>query len=410
MTNQAEEMRMEDVTIEKVNSTVIPMKTEDVVPLNLEAALASFSPEEQQEILNLSQTIDVRKTDNVMHYGDAALKATFEQCGEFLKDERGSLADQEVIEQVVKLAKKAGESYEDFNLVLKEPGFLQRLFLKISAAGKNPQVQKIQENAASNYKLLIELKESCESWLDMLRNAMASITDSAFSDVESASLLEKYIIAGKLAAERVEKEMQDVGEQYHQTGMQKYIQDYEEIKEGYDIFSLKLANLEKSRVMYCLSLGQLALIRRSNRNVQLSINTQLANSMALMGQQLRNAVLNAKNREVLEGQKVITRLNDEVIKELSKAVGLTAAETEKLVYSGFYNVEAAKTAVTAVIDSCQAIQKTAEEMLPKMRADVTQLDELIRQLEPHVDTVKVVTEKTTANVTSEAVDVPKLNF
>lgn len=410
MTTQNEETRQENAIVENAISTVIPMKPDDVVPLNCEAALASFSPEEQQEIIALSQEIDVRMIDNVMHYGDAALKATFDQCGEFLKDERGSLADQEVIEEVVKLAKKASDSYEDFNLVLKEPGFVQRIFQKLSANSKNAQMQKIQENAASNYQLLIELKNSCESWLTMLKDAMARITESAFSDIDSASLLEKYIIAGKLAAERVGNEMQKIGEQYQKTGIQKYVQDYEEIKEGYDVFTLKLANLEKSRVMYCLSLGQLALIRRSNRNVQMSINTQMANSMALMGQQLRNAVLNAKNREVLEGQKVITRLNDEVIKELSKAVGLTASESEKLVYSGFYNVEAAKTAVTAVIDSCQAIKKTAEEMLPKMKADVSQLDELIKQLEPHVDTVKVVTDEASVSVRPETVDVPKLNF
>ncbi len=38
-----------------------------------------------------------------------------------------------------------------------------------------------------------------------------------------------------------------------------------------------------------------------------------------MAQQLRNAVLNAKTKEVLEGQKAMTRLNDELIKEISKA-------------------------------------------------------------------------------------------
>ena len=61
-----------------------------------------------------------------------------------------------------------------------------------------------------------------------------------------------------------------------------------------------MANLEKSRVMYRLSIGQLALIKKSNRNVQIAIRTQVNNSMALMAQQLRNAVLNAKTKEVLE--------------------------------------------------------------------------------------------------------------
>lgn len=379
------EKRTDGVGIE----TTVPLKASDVIPLNYQAAMASFSPDEQREILELAQKIDVRKIDNVMHYGETALRTTFEQCGEFLKDERGSQADQEVIAQVIRLSKKASESYDDFNLVLKEPGLFQKIFLKLSTGGRSSHTQKVQNSAVTNYKLLLELKNSCASWLDMLVEAMGQITESAMSDVETAGLLEKYIIAGKMAEDRIGEELKAIQAQYQQTGLQKYAQEYDEMKEGYDIFVLKMNNLEKSRVMYQLSLGQLALIKRSNRNVQISIHTQVANSMALMGQQLRNAVLNAKTQEVLEGQRAISRLNDELIKDVSKNVGLTAEETEKLIYAGFYDVNAAKAAVTAVIDSCKAIQKTAEEMLPKMRADVSELNGLIKELEPYVDSVKV---------------------
>ena len=113
-----------------VNITV-PVTAQDVKPLNCEAALARFTAEEKQEIMALADAIDVRKIENVMNYGSAALKATFEQCGKFLKDERGSLADQEVIKQVIELSKKASESYDDFNLVLQEPNLFQRIILKV---------------------------------------------------------------------------------------------------------------------------------------------------------------------------------------------------------------------------------------------------------------------------------------
>ena len=53
-------------------------------------------------------------------------------------------------------------------------------------------------------------------------------------------------------------------------------------------------------------------------------------------------------------------------------------------YASFYNTEAAKTAVTTVISSCENIKKVATEMLPKMKADVTELNGLIEQLEPVV--------------------------
>lgn len=405
MSEQVAEARNQVTNASGADTLLVPQKPSDVVPLNYEAALAAYSPEEQKEIMDLSESIDVRRLDNVMHYGGAVLRKTFDQCGALLKEERGSAADQEVIAQVIKLSKKAGDSYDDFNLVLKEPNFFQKVFLGIATMGKASQArtEKIQNSAVTNYQLLQELMKSSEVWLDILRKAYGQIDESAMCDVETLGLLEKYIIAGKMAETRVGEEMALIQSQYQQTGLEKFAREYEEMDEGYKSFVLRMSNLEKSRVMYKLSLGQLTLIKRSNRNVQTTIHTQMDNSMALMGQQLRNAVLNAKNREVMEGQKAIARLNDELIREVSKSVGLTAEETEKLIYTGFYNVEAAKAAVTAVIQSCQNIQKTAEEMLPKMKAETAEVNALIEELEPYVNSVKTLDsgESASAGTTTE---------
>lgn len=126
-----------------------------------------------------------------MNYGSVALKTTFEQCGKFLKDERGSQADKEVIAQVIELSKKASNSYDDFNIVLQEPNVFQKLFLKVINGGKKSRTQKIQHSAVTNYKLLAELKSSCDSWLEMLKKAMEEVGYSAISDMETIRLLEK---------------------------------------------------------------------------------------------------------------------------------------------------------------------------------------------------------------------------
>lgn len=257
--------------------------------------------------------------------------------------------------------------------------------LKLSSKRKNSRTQKIQTHAVTNYKLLAELKESCESWLEMLRNAMGDITFSELSDSENLELLEKYIIAGNIAKTRIEKELQQMQEASRNTGLRVQSQQYDDLKEGYDIFVLRLNNLEKSRVMYYLSIGQLSLIKRSNRNVQISVHTQTDNCITLIGQQLRNAVLNAKNQEVIEGQKALSRLSDELIRDVSNSIGVTAEEAEKLLYYGVYNVDAAKEAVKTVITSCESIKHIAEEMLPKMQADVTELNGLIEELRPYID-------------------------
>lgn len=366
-------------------SISVPQTATDVVPLNVQQALSAYTETERQEVMALADSIDVRKLENVMNYASVPLKRTFDQCGSFLKDERGSHADQEVISRVIELSKKASNSYDDFNLVLQEPGLFQKLLLKLTSGSKgNSRTEKLQKSAVTSYKLLVELKTSCDSWIDMLKKAMGDITNSAMSDIETISLLEKYIIAGEIAEERIVNEMKAIEDKHQQTGIAQYAHDYQELKEGHDIFVIKMNNLKKSRIMYYLSVGQLSLIKRSNIDVQIAINTQVSNSLALVGQQLRNAILNAQTKEVLEGQNAVVRLNDELIKDVSLSVGMTAEQAEKAMYASFYNTEAAKTAVTTVISSCENIKKVATEMLPKMKADVTELNGLIEQLEPVV--------------------------
>lgn len=367
----------------------VPVKCSEVAPLNYEAALSSYSKEEQQEIMALAESIDVKEADKVMNYGAEPLKQTFTQCGDFLKSERGSKADQEVLDMVITLAKKAKDSYEDFNLIIKEPSFLQKIFFKLATSEKESHMDKIQRGAVSSYNLLMELQSSSKKWLETLKQSMGVISASIESDTEGIDLLEKYIVAGKIATRRIEQKLDEIQAQYNETGLQKYATQYDEYKEGYDLFVISMNNLEKSRVAYYLSIGQLSLAKRANRNVQISVNTQANESMAFMAQQLRNATLNAKTREVLEGQKAISRLNNELMKEVSRTVGLTAEESEKLIYAGFYDVDSAKQAFQTVINSCTAIQKTAEEMLPKMKADLDELNGLLNELEPYVQSVEM---------------------
>ena len=373
-----------------------------VPPINVEAAFNALTPEEQQEVSQLADSIDVTRLDNVMAYGSEVLRKTFEQCGQFLKSESGSTADQEVIKRVVELTKKASDSYDDFELVLQEPNFWEKILLKLSSSKKKTRTQKIQTHAVTNYKLLVELKDSCESWLEMLIAAMGNITSSSMSDSENLELLEKYIIAGKMARARVEAELSQLQENIHNTGLRAQAKQYDELKQGYDIFVLRMNNLEKSRNMYYLSIAQLHLIKQSNINVQVSVRTQSENCITLIGQQLRNAVLNAKNQEVIEGQKALSRLSDELIKDVSHSIGVTAEEAEKLLYFGIYNTDAAKEAVKTVITSCESIKHISEEMLPKMEANITELNDLVEELKPYIDesTIRGPQENSTVPVNS----------
>lgn len=296
----------------------------------------------------------------------------------------GSEADQRVIQEVIELSKEASKKYDDFNNIIKEPNAIQKFLIKAIYGGKPKIVSRVKDSALTNYNLLLKLEKSCKDWEDLLKNAMGQITDSQLADEESIILLEKYICAGYIARERIEKEIEEARVKFEESNMYEDSKRYEELKAGLEVFNITLNNLEKSRAMSKLSVGQLTLIRNSNISLQIALRTQRVNSMNVAATQIRNAVINAKNKQVLEGKKALKGLNDELLRKVSADAVYTAQEAKEVVYGGFYSVEAAKEAAVTVLNGCKSIKDTAEKMLPQMEAETREIEAIIEELRPVV--------------------------
>ncbi len=374
-------------------------QSKELVPLSV-ASLEHFDPEAQKEIVALATAVDVTELENIMAYGSIPLIRSFEQAGKILQDEAGSAADQQVMKQVIELAKQANDSYEEFNIVLKEPNFLQKILLKLSPSAKEKRDTDVKLKAITNYKLLEQLTKSCEQWIEMLKDGYTKIMASGMSDKASCDELEKYIVAGRIAEERIKAEVEAARQEYELTGLIADKEKYDKMKEGLETLQVVLLNLEKSRAAFAISIGQLYLQAKTNRNVQIAVRTQRSNSMALAAGQLRNAVLDAKNRIVLEGQKSLALLNSELMKKVSENSVLTAEESEKILLNGVYSVEAALEAAKTVIAGCESIKNAREARDAGIAAELGKLETLLGEISPFVTRLKNGTEDTSGSTST----------
>ena len=358
-----------------------------VVPLT-SASLQHFKEEDREAILTLASSVDVTKFDKVAAYGSAPLMKIFSDASAIVKGFAGTSADQEVVELVRKLAEKASKSQEDFNIVISKPNFIESLFLKLSTRLKEKNDADIKYKAISCYKLLEQLRDSCEAWIKNLEDNRVKIVQAAYSDRDTCYELEEYIVAGRIAEERLLEELETLREKWEESGLIEDKLEYENYKRGFENFKLKLVYLEKSRVANILSVGELGLQVRANENLQLTVKSQKDHSMALAIQQIRNALTDRRNREALEGQKTITKLNDELLQKVADGIALTAKESEELLLHGVYTVEAAAQAIQTVKTACADIIKAREEMVPKIELEVEKVKKLVEELSPVVDEIK----------------------
>ena len=389
------------------NKPAVPSK--ELAPLSTNS-LSSFPADVQREIVALSEQINVTEIENVMSYGSIPLLRSFEQAGKILQDEAGSSADQMVIREVVELSKQANDSYEDFNLVLKEPNFLQKLFMKVSKGAKDKHDADVKYKAITNYKLLEQLMKSCDNWVEMLKDGWTKIHTSAMQDKLSCEELEKYIVAGRIAEQRIAAEVEQARLDYELSGLIADKEKYDNLKDGYETLQVVLLNLEKSRAAFVISIGQLFLQAKANKNTQIAVRTQRSHSMALASQQLRNAVLNAKNKIAIEGQKSLSALNSELMKKVSENTVLTAEESEKILLNGVYSVEAALEAAKTVIEGCDLIKKAREERSAGIAQELGKLETLLTEIAPFVTRLKSEGEPKDALPDSTSSSSPGLKF
>ncbi len=374
-----------EVLSQDENKPAVPSK--ELAPLST-SSLSSFSPEVQRDIVALSEQIDVTEIENVMSYGSIPLLRSFEQAGRILQDEAGSQADQQVIREVVELSKQANNSYEEFNLVLKEPNFLEKIFLKLSKGAKEKHDADVKYKAITNYKLLEQLMKSCDTWVELLKDGWTKIHTSAMQDKLSCEELEKYIVAGRIAEKRIALQVEKAKEEYELSGLIADKEKYDNLKDGYETLQVVLLNLEKSRAAFVISIGQLFLQAKANKNTQIAVRTQRSHSMALASQQLRNAVLNAKTKIAIDGQKSLSALNSELMKKVSENTVLTAEESEKILLNGVYSVEAALEAAKTVIEGCDLIKKAREERAAGIEQELGKLENLLTEIAPFVTRLK----------------------
>lgn len=352
------------------------------------AALKHFTPEKQKQIVELSEAIDVLQFDKVKAYGSAPVIGTMESCDRALKDYEGTSADKEVIKQVRELAKQANEKYDDFNLAVREAGPVEKLLRKLFSKASGQCEGDLKLKAISCFKMLQQLANSCEEWQDLLRKTFEHISLSAYEEKQSCYELEEYLLAGRIAEERISKEVEQAKIEWEQSGLLAAHDKYKNLKDGFEVFQVVLLNLEKSRLAYAISSAQLALEDKANKRIQIGVQTQQTHSIMVAKQQIRNAVFDAANREALEGQKSVAKLNSELMKKVASNAVLTAKEAEEVLYNGVYTVEAAMEAAQTVINGCKEIEAASVDFKEAMAPQMEKLKSIFDELTPFVAQIK----------------------
>lgn len=270
--------------------------------------------------------------------------------------------------------------------MIREPNTFQKFFLKVFTGSKSfATKEKLQKSALTIYNIIMEIKKYCDQWEKMLIDTRTDITKAQITTDELLDLLEKYIIAGYLAQERIEQELEEKKQKYLESGLARDKKEYDDQNSGYKQFQRTMSTLEQARVTYILSKVELDIIGQSNINVQQAIKTKNHTILAIMSDQLRNAMLNQDNKEVIDGQQAIHKLNNEMFIEFAGSISESERRSEKMLGEGIYDKEHIAKAIQITFDTCTEIGKIANEELSKIKAENAEMNSRVEELEKVVN-------------------------
>ena len=190
-------------------------------------SLQYYDETTQKEILRIAGEIDVTQPEKVMAFGSIPIMRSFTSAGRILEEAQGTSADQEVVKMITELSKQAKDSY---NLVIEEPNFFEKLVMKITSGFKNKN-KDVRIKAISCFKILEQYIKSCDEWIERLKKTHDEIMLSAHNDKNDCYELEQYIVAGYIATERIEGEVEVAKQEWEQTGLITMKEKYDMMNE-----------------------------------------------------------------------------------------------------------------------------------------------------------------------------------
>lgn len=384
-------------------ATPAPAQKSVIAPICAED-IQRYDAATQAEIMRVADQVDPLQLDKIKAFGSIPLERSFDFAMEFMKTIEGTTVDRTVADEIAKLSEQASKKQNELSVAIAEPNPFQRFLMNIFTSLKDKRNDDAKVIALSCYKILLKLKENCKNWEEILQDNYCIISDAIKDVVTNGSLIERYLVAGRIAEKRIEGEIEQKREAYEQGGLMDNHELYEASKEGFAAFRLSLLNLEKSRESYLLHLGQLRVQRETNKKLQLAINFQATNSMTTAAQQIMASVLTAQNREILEGQRSITSLNDELITKVSAGLLPTEQEAEKLLLNSVYSIEIGLAAAKTVVQCCKAMDEFDDKQSGHISEEFAKLQTLVQELAPIIGALPETKPEALQGQTSSSTD------
>ena len=310
------------------------------------------------EVQALTSEIAVNDLNTILFFGDSASKGISSVSDSLLLQMREVKAE-ESGELIVKLSKVMDKfdpkEFEKFN-TYKEQGVVGRLFNKAQDI-IDKLFTKYEDLGTEVDKIYVVLKK----YEAETRQSNMNLEQMAKANVETYETLEKYIVAGELAKEEIDKYISEYEVKAQNPDDQKAVLIYQSLLQARDMLDQRIYDLRISENVAMQTIPMIQMIQLGNYNLIRKINSAFLITLPIFKQCLTQAIMLKRQELQAKSMQVLDDKTNELLIRNANSVSKNASTLAKMAGTSSIKIETIEETwrtITSGINETKKIQET----------------------------------------------------
>ena len=329
------------------------------------------------EVQALTSEIVVNDLNTILFFGDSASKGISNVSDSLLLQMKEVKAE-ESGELIVKLTKVMDnfdpKEFEKFN-TYKEQGVVSKLFNKAKDA-IDKLFTKYEDLGTEVDKIYVVLKK----YEAETRQSNMNLEQMAKANVETYETLEKYIVAGELAKEEVDKYIAEYEVKAQNPDDQKAALIYQSLLQARDMLDQRIYDLRISENVAMQTIPMIQMIQLGNYNLIRKINSAFLITLPIFKQCLTQAIMLKRQELQARSMQVLDDKTNELLIRNANSVSKNAATLAKMAGTSSIKIETIEETWRTITNGISETKKIQETNKSDREKNTIKLEEFKKQV------------------------------
>jgi len=324
-----------------------------------------------KEVEALTSLIEVENPDSILKFGRDASQGVAKVSDNLLNTIRVNKNEEnsKMLQHLAKIMDKF--DIDDFQDT-KEPNFIQKIFKKANNA-LEMMFQKYETLGGEVEKIQIEL-EKYEREIGMSNKQLGAMLNENFDFYNE---LQKYIVAGEMAVEEMDKEILPHYKQLSETsGDQMDLVNYQDLLKIYDMLNQRVYDLRIAENISIQTIPMLKGMQHNNYNLIRKINSAFVVTLPVFKQCLSQAILLKKQELQAQSLKALDDKTNELLLKNAQNVSQQSAQIARMAGSSSIQIETLEKMHNTIKSGIEETMRIEENSRVAIKDNTKRLEEL----------------------------------